>query len=112
MISLYVIYITYVLLSYLWRIWQSIFVIFNQPDYTKSSADSDEGSSNGGSSPVEQIFQVSSTSRQGLISCLISHDGNIDEDGGEEVGQLEKELKSRLTSGLNGSRQTEIKSVL
>ena len=80
--------------------------MFGKPDHTEGSADWDEGSSNGECSPVEKILQVSPTSPTSLKILIPSYFGDTDEDGGEEVGQLEIELKPGLTGGLNGCRQT------
>ena len=80
--------------------------MFDKPDQTEGSADGDEGSSNGECSPVEKILQVSSTSPTSIEIFIPSYFGDTDEDGGEEVGQLEIELKPGLTGRLNDCRQT------
>ena len=83
--------------------------MFNKPDQTEGSADGNEGSSNGECSPVEKILKVSSTSPTSIKVVIPSYFGDTDEDGWEEVGQLEIELKPGLTCGLDGSRQTKEK---
>ena len=56
--------------------------------------------------PVEKILNVSPTSPTPIKILIPSYFGDTDEDGGEEVGQLEIELKPGLTRRLNDCRQT------
>ena len=79
------------------------------PYHTEGSTYGDEGSSNGECSPVEKVLQASPTSPTSPTSfnnLISSYFGDTDEDGGEEVGQLEIELKPGLTRRLNDCRQT------
>ena len=79
----------------------------DQPDVTERSADSEEGGRNGDCSDIEEIHDTAPTSLSlHLIPETASDASNTDEDGGEEVGQLEIELKPGLTSGLSRVRQT------
>ena len=78
------------------------------PDYTESSADWEERGSNRGSSPVEKVRQTSSSSSSSFQLFLTtnspSYQGNTDDDGGKEIGELEIKLESWLTGGLNCTR--------
>ena len=66
------------------------------PDYTESSADGEERGSNRGSSPVEKVLQTSSSSsfQLFLTTNSPSYQGNTDDDGGKEIGELEIKLES------------------
>ena len=77
------------------------------PDYTESSADGEERGSNRGSSPFEKVLQTSSSSSSFqlfLTTNSPSYQGNTDDDGGKEIGELEIKLESWLTGGLNCTR--------
>ena len=63
------------------------------PDSTESSADGEERCSNRSSSPVEKVCQTSSSEFLVSITNTTTDQGDTDDDGGEEIGELEIELE-------------------
>ena len=79
------------------------------PDSTESSADGEERCSNRSSSPIEKVCQTSSSEFLVSITNTTTDQGNTDDDGGEEIGELEIELEPWLTGGLYCTRHTKVK---
>ena len=63
------------------------------PDDTESSADGEERCSNRSSSPVEKVCQTSSSDFFIIPMNTARDQGDTDDDGGEEIGELEIELE-------------------
>ena len=63
------------------------------PDGTESSADGEERCSNRCSSPVEKVCQTSSSELLVIPTNTATDQGDTDDDGGEEIGELEIELE-------------------
>ena len=63
------------------------------PDCTESSTDGEERCSNRCSSPVEKVCQTSSSESLVSITNTATDQGDTDDDGGEEIGELEIELE-------------------
>ena len=79
------------------------------PDSTESSADGEEWCSNRSSSPIEKVCQTSSSELLVILKNTARDQGDTDDDGGEEIGELEIELEPWLTGGLYCTRHTKVK---
>ena len=63
------------------------------PDGTESSADGEERCSNRSSSPIEKVCQTSSSDFLVIPTNTVKDQGYTDDDGGEEIRELEIELE-------------------
>ena len=63
------------------------------PNSTESSADGEERCSNRSSSPIEKVCQTSSSELLVILTNTARDQGDTDDDGGEEIGELEIELE-------------------
>ena len=63
------------------------------PNGTESSADGEERCSNRSSSPIEKVCQTSSSDFLIIPTDTATDQGDTDDDGGEEIGELEIELE-------------------